>query len=545
MLHEKTGVNKIVVLFACVMLLQCLSLLYWQTQRGNLSIDELHSFESASSYLVEARCYLPDAPMWEYGRWMETENLIDHFKVDNNESLLTLPLGARISRLAHKRTYNGLLNLIMTDAGHEADFYEYAWRALILNILLFLIAELLIANIVKEITGSDEIMIMSATMFGFSGIVMCLCEYVRFYMLTILLLLSFLYCHLKIWKENRFFHLLIWELSALCFAYFGLLHSELILVTCGSFFCVFFVGLLFQRRFKHAVIYSAPLILGLYSYMLKSHIFRVVLHPSEFADPTGHGAATATYNLLTCTPERMWECLKRIIAVFSEKWFGNSAVMLALLTLLTICIVKQSKEGKKSQTEKCDENYACVAGFVFVLLITSLISIIFNLLTNLSTDRYNSYIIVLLMIVFWFAIARMQDVFDRRAYLSLVAMLIISGAIISQRADIFSYLYIDEQPLKYMYEEYCDTDSIMFTGGYLNPPYDGVFHAGRNAKVLAVEVGHEKELKKIKDLPDEFIAICDIGGGNEPLMQALVGTDYKPSFLGKTWQNEMYLCVKR
>ena len=543
MLQEKRGFSKIVLIIACVMLLQCLTLLYWQTQRGNYFIDDLHSFEAAGAYLSDSRPYYTEDPMWEYGKWMKTSDLIGHLKVDGDETILTLPLGRRLMLLAQKRTYNGLLNLIMSDAGYETPIFQYSREVLMLNMMFFLIAELLLAYLLKELTGNREIMILGSIMFGFSGIIMCLCEYVRFYILVIALFLIFLCCHLMIWREYRIKRILMWELLSLIAAYFGLLHSELILVTCGSFFCIFMIGLLCRKRFRHAAVYSAPLLGGMYIYVYqKTNLLDIVLHPADYAVYGGHGAALATYNMLTCTPQRFWECFRDICNVFGEKWFGRNWIMWALLSLLVICKIYSLKNKKAGSSVKDSDHNA---GFILILGITALISLLFNLLTSLRTERYNSLIIVLFMIVFWFCVDRMRDVFDRKKYISIVAILVIIGAVVSQRPDSFTYLFVNEQPLKNLSIDYMDTDCVMFTGGNINAPYDCIIHAGTNSRVLAVEPGRESKFHKIKKLPDKLLAFSANSTETELMRQAMDKADYEMSFVGQTWQNEIYLCVKK
>ena len=544
MLNEKTlRAKEIFIIIACIMLLQCLVLLYWQGQRGNLAIDELLSFQSAGDYLSDSHYYFVEDPSWKYGEWLRTEDWIDRLKVSESESMLNLAGAERIRILVHKRPFFGLLNVIMADVGYEASFYQYAWRVLYLNILFFLFAELFIAYCVRELTGSEGITGLCVIMFGFSGIIMSMCEYVRFYMLTILLLLIVICCHLKMWKEKKIFRFLWWDMIALACAYFALLHSELMLITCGSFFGIFFAGLLCCRRFSQAAVYSLPLLCSTYGYVYrKTRLLDVVMHPGNYAKPDSHGTALVTYNLLTITPERAWDCLKKNIDVFSNMWFGCRPLMLAFTALLitgSFIIITKRKGEKKIKKDRDN----CI--FVWMLGMTAFISILFNILTNLSAERYDSFIITILMIVFWYCISRLKYVFDARKFMVLIALLVLAGAVISQRPESLSYLSIREQPTKYIYEVYNDTDSILFNGGNSNAVYDSIIHTGRSARFMAIEPGNEKDFKKIDDLPDTFVAFCVSGGGHDLMAEALKGTEYEPIYIGGTWKNEIYLCTKK
>ena len=50
---------------------------------------------------------------------------------------------------------------------------------------------------------------------------------------------------------------------------------------------------------------------------------------------------------------------------------------------------------------------------------------------------------------------------------------------------------------------------------------------------------------KIKKLPDKLLAFSANSTETELMRQAMDKADYEMSFVGQTWQNEIYLCVKK
>ncbi len=548
----KENAKYIIAVLSCLMLIQCLMLCYWQNQRGGFFVDEMFSLGSANSFTADESHYITEDPVWKYNEWMDAKDLVGLLQVDQQESLTALPLTDQLRLLLKKRSYMGLLNIIVTGLGFEGYFFQAAWRALALNMLFFIMAELLMAYAVKKLTGSDVIMCLSAAMFGFSPIIMGMCEYIRFYMLTIMLLLIVICCHIKIWDEKRDLPCMGWALIAFACAFLALKHSELMVVTCGPLFFFFILSLIRRRRFRLAALYTLPLIVGAYSFVgKKTNLLDIFLHPSNYAQPMSHGSSLITYNLITCTPQRAWTNFSAILKIVSEKWFGSGVIMAAFLILMVICLVYSAREKKKIRT--ADNTYR---GFVLILLLTALVSLIFNIPTGLCTDRHNSFLIVIFMIVFWFYINELRNTFDEKKFILVIAILTAAGVLFSQQPGRFPFLYIDEKPTLEKTAEYVNDDRILFisTGqpndNYyweLHAIYDSLIHLGENDRVLAIAPEQKPKLKKIKDLPDEFIAYCintQYMRGFDRMDRALKKVKYEPVFLGNTHLNDIYVCKR-
>lgn len=537
--NKKSVIAAVVVIVA----LQCLMLFYWQSQRNNFYIDELYCFGYASSFVEGDKAYITDRSDWQYDMWMDAGELQELLRVDSNECLEKLPLTEQISMLAKKRAYMGMLNYIMYDIGTYESFYRYAWSALMLNIGFFLIAELLMAYCIRELTDSYELMVLGIIMFGFCSVITAMCEYIRFYMLTIMLMLIVISCHLAIWKDQkRVTRGLIFEMIAFVSAYYALKHSELMLVTCGAFFCFFFIGLLLRRRFRQAVLYGAPLLCGAYRYVyLKTDLIQIVLHPADFSGP-GHGVESATRHLLSWTPQAGWECAKAIYRVFADRWFGSSFIMAAFIAVLLCGSVFRLSGCREPEKRDRSGGYG---GFVVIIIMTAFVSLLFNDLTNLFTDRYNSFVVVLLMIVLWYAAAYVRECVDRKQFMILITVLTVASAALCQQPDKLPFLYINEKAVRTAVAECGDVDSILFNRGDRHSAYDCVANISPETGIYAVSSDSVPDLNDPGSAPEVFLAWCVNTGGTEQLMQALDNTDYQARKLGSTWQNEVFLCSKR
>lgn len=544
MINEKRNHRRILVILLGIMLAQCINLLDWQDQRGNFFIDELLCFGYAQSFTSDTSHYITDDQVWKYNEWMSGDELNAQLRLDKNEHLSALPVSDQLRLLATKRTYMGLVNMIMTAEGDDASYFDYAKGALDLNLWFFLFSELLIAYCIRRLTRSDEIMLLSIFMFGFSAIMVGICEYLRFYMLTIMLMMAVVTIHLVMWTEKNILKNLAWEAAALLCAYYAFKHSELMLVTCGSLFVFFFLGLLCRGRFKQAAVYSAPLIYGMYEYVYRrTNLIDVILHPADYADPDVYGVPRTSYYLITWTPETGMYSWLKTFDIIKEKWFGSAQILAAFGLILAIGFAARliawirKEEDKKEKTAN--------AGFAAVIFMTALTSLAFNLLTYLHYDRYNTFLIVLFMLVLWCCIAGVQKAYDKRIFLVVVGILTITGAVMCHQPERLPYLYIDDSAMKNIAEEYPDTDSVLFSYGENAAIYDNIIHLGDGSRMFAVDPEKEISANDIKGLPDEFLAWTVNSWFTKKLMRAINNTEYTAHYVGKTWQNQIFLCTKK
>lgn len=542
--NKNTHSVRVLIILGAILLLQCLMLVYWQGQRGNFCVDELYSFGYASSFTSNSSHYITDSPEWKFDEWMDSDDLTGQLRVEKSERLNSLPLTDQIHLFLQKRAYFGMMNLIMSASGYGSTFYQYAWRILILNLQLFLIAELLLAYCVRKITGNEEVMILSVLMFGSCAVIMGIAGYVRFYILAIALLLAVLCTHLKLWDEENLYLCLAWEVTGFVCAYYGLIHSEFMFVTCGVFFCLYFTALLCRKRWRQAVIYAAPLLFGLFYFVnRRTRLLRAFLHPDQFAEPTS-GLPGATYKYLTWTPERGRETLKDIFFVFRDKWFGSDVILAAFMILLIIGAIYLIAE-RRIQTDNKTQNNG-YSGFIVIVFITALTSLVFNDLADFKADRYQSFIITLLIIVLWACIGAVSNSKKGKYFLITAAILTIACAVVSQRPEKLPFLYIDENPVKAALEYYTHDDYVLFTyKGDRHATYDCVSHAGKNTRLFVNDPEKEASLKNVRDIPDEFVAWGARAADPERMQQALDEIGYNYELIGSTHENDIYICTEK
>lgn len=546
--------QTIVIGLLIVMIVQCMVLVYWHGQKGNYFLDELYTFEHARNYTFDEDVYFMSDPSWQYETWMDADGMLSHLTVAQGEGLRSLPFTESLHLLLTKRTYMGMMNLIMSAT---TPFDGYATGALILNMVFFFLAELLLFYCIKTLTGRKELALLSIIMFGCSGIIMSMCTYIRFYMLAIMLLLIVIACHIKLWDTRNYTRFFGWELLAFLAAYYGMKHSELMFMICGTFFCLFFFSLLIRKQFRASLIYALPLLAGTYWFVYrKTYLIEMVLHPSAFVQPDDYGKGTIAYNLMTVTWERasgtiatLWDCVY-------DKWFGGLAVFIVFaaagLGYFILFVVQRKKADQKAFSGAGRNGYS---GLVLLILLTALIGLTFNVLTDMYSNRYSSFEVVLLMICFWYGIGQLcrYDFKWRPVFLAAIAAITLWGAVMGQQADHFAYLYPKSKEVTTAVKQYEDLDCVFFQGATeenydlgleRHAFYDCIVHTGFDAKVYVMDPLRAGSLKEI-DPPDRFLAWCFWSGGDNRMKRLMDGSDYEITPLGATHMNYIYLCEKK
>lgn len=534
---KKLTNKSIILIVALIMLIQCAVLVFWQTKRGNYYIDELYCFGYAKNYAQDSSEYITDSELWKYNEWLEADDLVSELKIQKEDRLSSLPVSQRLQLLAGKRTYMGLLNIILASAD---SFREYCWRALALNTLFYLVAEILLLFCVRKLTGSNSIAILSIIMFGFSAIMIGICEYVRFYMYTTMLLLVVLMCHLMLWDERRPYVFFMWEIPAFVAAYYGLMHSEFFLVICGTFFPLFIVAMLFRKRFINALVYCAPLLLGGFRYVYQqTDLIYAALHISDYAQENAHGKHGTAYRLMNINWQDCRTAIRIMKHSFVDKWLGSEITAAAFAILLVVGIVLVIKKRGQKQQDK--NSY-----FVFIILIavTAGVSLLFNVLATLSAARYQVYIVVMLIIVLFYGISALhRRLRDERLLIAFFAVTIVS-AIICQQADRFPHLYTNDRAVMDKVEKYSKMDTIIYeTYSARHAVYDCLSHCSEGTKIYANEPSEELSLKQI-NAPDQFVAWCTNIPSFCKMVRSIQAADYRMTPLGVTHENRIFLCTK-
>lgn len=397
---------------------------------------------------------------FEHGSWLDSDKLRENLIVSKEESLFSLSKSDALNCFKYRnRVYMGFLNMVMSV---NEPFKGYAKGALYLNFFFLVILEILVYLYLFEMTNSRVIPVLCVIMIGFSAIVMGLTLYIRFYVFALTLLLAVVYCHLRMWKTQKYWLFLLLELLSFIFAFYGLWQSELILVICGTFFCLYFLALLVTKRFINAVLYAVPLIIGLNKYVhQQTDLLLMVMHPSQFMMPNSGGKSMVAYNLMTVTKERAANCFGLIKDDVYSLFFGHKILAIAFFAMIILVVVVNvnNKIKGKIPAGRQKGNWRKSHGiFAIVVFLTAVTGLIFNLLTDLYHYRYICFFLILFIISFWYFIAVMVDLIPDKniiqSNISVKMLIVLSFTVITiisaiscQQPEKYPFLYIEDKEI--------------------------------------------------------------------------------------------------
>ena len=181
-------------IIVCVLIAQLAMIAFWTAQRSNYYIDEFFTFEYTHSFTFDKKDVVHSvrSESWQYEQWIDNAVQKRLMEVTEAESLLSQPPMEGLRMLLTRRNYYGLLNLAMAAF---ASGRITAVPAIVLNAVMFILAQFILYRIAKELTGSFAISAMTVSMYGFSAIAINMVLYVRFYMLVTLLMVLLLRLH--------------------------------------------------------------------------------------------------------------------------------------------------------------------------------------------------------------------------------------------------------------------------------------------------------------------------------------------------------------
>ena len=168
-----------------VIAIQLIFMVYWGTQKSGYYVDEFFTYDNAHylSASTPKRIKLYDADFLTYDEWHEISELKSTLTVTREEALLHDPAGYNIKVWFTRYPYMVLFHYV------QALFFEgelSKWSAIALNIVLFLLNQILLYRLAHGISGDRTAAVLAVALYGFTGMAASMTVYVRFYMLVTL-----------------------------------------------------------------------------------------------------------------------------------------------------------------------------------------------------------------------------------------------------------------------------------------------------------------------------------------------------------------------
>ncbi len=332
-------------IYAFIMVLQIIVVLYWGKIKTNYYIDDLYSMGYASSFTEKGDTaqYISTSPDYEFNEWIENASFKKYLLLSDEEKASNVPPVELMHKLIVKRNYFGLLNIAESIAGYDCVTSR---PGLFLNILFFVLAELSLISLMKKMGFDEKVGCLSLAMFGFSSYVLSAAEYIRFYMMVIMLMLMMLNALYKLWNATAWKGIILSELAAYITAYFAYKNSELTLLFFGAFMGCFLVAAFFTKKWRHLISNIVLSILGVAYIALSTDFIGILLHQTEY--DAGGAALEASRNIANASFGTVKNYLIWVKTLFETYYFGNYRIIYLLIGAVTIVLVLNNEKHEKN-----------------------------------------------------------------------------------------------------------------------------------------------------------------------------------------------------
>lgn len=529
--------EKTYFIYGLIILVQLVFFIYWADAKTNFFIDELYSMGYASNFTGggDTAQYITTGSEWKLNEWVNNAEYKKYLLVSDEEQIFRLSFPVAIQKLVTKTNYFGFLNIAESVAGYDV---VAARPGILLNILFFIVAEVLLIMLMQRLKMAVGLQYLALAMFGFSGYVISLVMYIRFYMLIVMYLLAMLNLFYMVWTDERLQRLILMEMGILALVYFSYKNSELTMIYFGAISFSFVIALLLTRKWKQLISYAAFGLCGLVYIAVKTDYIYILLHPTDYA--VGN-------NVAVDISLRISEVLKEdivdvftgylgwVVQLFSDYYFGSYIIFLLAFIVLTVYSLWKYSNSNMEETDlhmntgklkpitliavvswfglfklsgyvNKGEFVSCIvllilvlyavlemlgikiafwnirlsheAGFTCILLGSALIYTMVAALAGFTTWRYYCFGFVTHIIFFWYGLdqilKRLPRIKMERGWYYILTFFVVVSALTPFKTRNIEYIYEEDEDLKSRIYQYRDMDTIIFP--YVNETYGITTH---------------------------------------------------------------------
>ncbi len=532
-----------ILLFAAILLMQIVTVIYWARQKSNYYVDELYSMGYAH-FFTEATphpVYITESELWQEEHWIRNSDLKKLLITTKEESVFSQSPGKTLWAMWSGRSFHGILNAFESVLA-PGQISKRPGTGL--NLIFFILTQICLLSIFKLLDLSHISSLFGVAMYGFSGMATGIAIYTRFYCYTIFLFMLAIFLHLKMWKSSA---PKVWILSVFfsdLALFLAIGNSELIIAMGGVFCSLFALGLLLSRRKAAFFGYVCSIIGGCFWYAAEyTGILNVFLHPSAYRDAGGaKGAAVRSF--YQATADSILSRLSAYHEWITKGLYGSSFVFqcfFAFVLILTgIVIGRHDKREKGAPSFQPDDD----AAFIVILAAGIVVYMFFAAKIGLQSSRYLSFIFPLLCIVLWYCIDKLLKCCDPGySVIILPSVFLAVGVLTTHLSGSIEYVYREDRELIADLKAYSDSSVIMICsrGNSRHEVYDCISLMQGQAKIYPVS--GERHKINVMECPDEMLIWINSGTDITPYVEDL--EEYSMSLLGRTHVSDVFLAVKQ
>ena len=530
-----------------IIILQLIVFLYWKNTKVNYFIDELYSLGYTQAFADTGNMarYITISPDFKYDEWINNENFKQYLVLSDEEKLVNKDFSYMIGSLIFKRNYFGLLNLIESVFNYD---YVNNTPAVLLNIIFFIVAEICLLVFLKRLKVKYCYRLMAIIMFGFSSYMISTVEYIRFYMLVIMLMLININLYYSLLVENNWIKLVI--LSAVIFFLWMLSYnnSELSLAFWGIFNVVYFFMGIMARRKKQAG--CCVVLLGFQGLFIamRTDYFNILFNPSSNQATTA--ATTAASNIYSFDYNELKKYLIMLKEVLFSQFFSNKYIMCLFVIVLVIGIVHNCVKVRESELVR-DRKISEDIYFIISLVVTLIFYTVFEAMCGHLNWRYYCFGFVSFTIVFWYFVNRVfkeesSSIYSKLATL-VILCLVITNSVVPFRERNIDFMYENENEFVKNIRTHDDLNTVLFV--YYDEPntvsrhetYEciNLMSSDANIKILNLDEYDGRPLNMDKD----FLLWCHISRDIEDIIDDIENNGFIVGELGMSHCSKVYYCA--
>ena len=550
-----------ILVYTIIIFLQMLVIMYWSNCKTNYHIDELLSMGYANDMFgIQGNPqYITESDEFVWDSWINASDLKKYTSIPTEGRVFNATSSRVIKSLLTERNYYGFLNIAESIIGSSK-------AGVMLNCLFFMIAEISLISLMSKLGVDRIISCLALAMFGFSVYIISAAEFIRFYMLVIMLLLMLLNLCYRIWISDEWRGIILNEVAVLILVYFSFKNSELVIPFFTALWACFVIASFALKKCKQSITGIAVCAIGVLYIATRTRVFDALLHANDhlFHSVWDQSSASIIESIKNISTYMIMDFLMWIKSLFEYYYFATRPIMYLFLAAVTICLIITVVPEKKYSIDVKRINPVAGALFLFwlgifgasfvlghgreisalvmyciliimfaqttglkfmpsalklssnsifivLLAIAAIMSIIFGGLCSFRIWRYYCYGFVSITIVFWYSLDRIIKsqalVSAKRPLLIILTTFVIINAVFPFKTRNIEYIFEADRGFIENINDLEGLDVVLFLtpdkGPTLHALYDCVNIIPDSAMVYITDLS-QYEYSSV-DYPDSFI----------------------------------------
>lgn len=593
-------------IYIAIIAVQVLVMLYWGRMKTNYFIDDLYSMGYASSFIGggDTAQYITTSPDFSFNEWIRNSALKKYLIVSDEETVFNAPFFKVMQKFITGRNYFGFLNIAESIAGYS---FVSSRPGILLNIFFLIVAEISLISLMKKLSFVKRMSYLSLAMFGFSCYVISAAEYIRFYMLVIMIMIVILNLLYRLWNSEQWKQILFTEVGIMILSYLAYKNSELTLVYFGAVMGSSIIAFFLMKKWRQFISCVAVCLCGAGYILVTTNYIGMLLHPDIYST-TGSFPLTTGLRIAEASFDTIESYLYWVKELFETYYFGSYRIIYLMVGALTICLIIVTEQTDNQHTHfdirkirpvtimaiiiwtamlaashifgkgynicalvLCLIMFLAVGealGYrigtnkmknssdtIFVLILASAMGIytIFCAMAGFNIWRYYCYGFVSGTIIVWYVIDRLfkKSLFKKAEhplYIILTGFIVIN-ALIPFRSRNIEYIYEDETEFVENIENNKELDVVLFliSDGdgtiFRHELYDCVNLMSEDSNIYCVDL--RKYEYSLVDYPDEFVLWSNQIRDLSIILEELDQHGYDLWNLGSDHCSKAYVCKLR